>query len=184
MAKKGRQALKTVVGANSNFLEPITQTGGGESRPGEWRSMLVPAVVEKKVHKGRHVPVAVDDAIVEAVANGGKASEIESTFDVRSGYVRSVLLRRFGSVEGMKKALQAQCLENAIALSEHAMSHLDAIPPGQALAGVKLMADTAMILEKGGRASAPTVDFFALAALGETLERVEKQIASENVIEV
>jgi hypothetical protein len=138
--------------------------------------MLLPAPTDQTAHKGRHVPVAIDEQILSDVADGGKSSEIEEKYSVRAGYVRDVLVRRFGSVEGMKKALRAQCFENAIALNEYAMSKIDMIPPGQALVGAKIMIDGGLALEKSTVDRPSTVDFAALSALGGVLERVEKVV--------
>jgi hypothetical protein len=76
----------------------------------------------------------------------------------------------------MKKALQAQCLENAIALGEYAMERIEQIAPSQALAGSKLMIDSALALGKASSERPTTVDFASLAALGATLERLEKVV--------
>lgn len=144
------------------------------SRAGEWKTMLLPAPTVATANKNRKEPLEIDDEVLQRVANGGKSSEIEDALEVRRGYVRDVLIRRFGSVEGMKRALHAQCLENAIALNEYAMTKIEQIPPGQALVGSKIMIDGALALEKSTVDRPTTVDFAALAALGSVLERVEK----------
>lgn len=149
------------------------------ARPGAWKAMLLPAPNESEVNKHRHVPTAIDDAIVAGVADGKTGAELETQFELREGYVRSVLIRRFGSLEGMKKALQAQCLENAIALNEYAMSKLDQIAPGQALVGAKIMIDGALALERNAVDRPSTVDFASFAALGSTLDRLEKRVEAK-----
>lgn len=154
----------------------MTEVPTSEARPGAWKSMLLPAPKDSEVHKSRHVPTAIDDAIVAGVADGRTGRELETQFELREGYVRSVLIRRFGSIEGMKKALQAQCLENAIALNEYAMTKLDQIAPGQALVGAKIMIDGALALERNAVDRPSTVDFQSFAALGSVLERLEKRV--------
>lgn len=146
------------------------------ARPGAWRAYLTAAPTDETANKHRHVPVVIDDAVIQDVADGGKSSEIEEKYSLREGYVRDVLIRRFGSIEGMKKALRAQCFENAIALGEYAMANIEKIPPGQALVGAKIMIDGGLALEKSNVDLQPTVDFAALHALGGVLERVEKRI--------
>lgn len=143
-------------------------------RPGAWKDYLVPAVREEEVHKGRHVPQLIDDQIVQDVADGKLAADIEKAYTLRAGYVRYVLIRKFGSIEGMKRALQAQCLENAIALNEYAMINVERIAPDRALVGAKIMIEGALALEKSRVDRPTTVDFAALSALGGTLERIEK----------
>lgn len=172
MGVRANQKLKKVVGAAG--IKPVLVSG--DVRPGGWRAMLVAADAEGSEHKGRHVPLAIDDHIVAEVADGRKASDLESELDVRPGYVRRVLLRRFGSIEGMKKAVAAQCLENAIALNEYAAERIHSIPAGQALVGAKIMIDGALLLEKSRVERPTTIDFAALSALGSVLERVEKVI--------
>ena len=150
------------------------------ARPGAWKSMLLAAPTDLTARKDRHVPVAIDEQILQDVADGGKSSEIEEKYAVREGYVRAVLIRRFGSREGMKKALAAQCLENAISLNEYAIQHIEKIPPGQALVGAKVMIDGALALEKSLVDRPSTVDFAGLSALGGVLERIEKQITGSD----
>jgi hypothetical protein len=154
----------------------VIDAGNGAARPGAWKTQLLPAPTEDTVNKHRQVPLPIDEAIVQDVSDGAQASELETKYQVTQGYVRRVLIRRYGSVEGMKKALEAQCLENAIALNEYARERIDMIPPGQALMGVKLMVDSAVALSKNRQESPATVDFGMLAVLGASLERVEKVI--------
>ena len=168
--------LKKATGVKKGEGDVMDKIPQAASRPGEWKTMLRPAPTEETANKHRHEPLVIDDEIVKRVADGGKSSEIEDELHVRRGYVRDVLIRKFGSVEGMKLALRAQCLENAIALNEYAMTKLDQIPPGQALVGAKIMIDGAIALEKSSTERPSTVDFAALAALGQTLERVEKLV--------
>jgi hypothetical protein len=168
--------LKKVTGLKKSDAPPMQSIPQAAARPGAWRELLQKAPTEETVNKHRHQPLAVDDAIVDAVANGDKASDIEDKLSVPRGYVRRVLIRRFGSIEGMKKALRAQCLENALALNEYAMENIAQIPPGQAIVGAKIMIDGALALEKSSVDRPSTVDFASLAALGETLARVEKKI--------
>lgn len=172
MGVRANQKLRKVVGGAG--IKPALISG--DVRPGGWKSMLVPADLPGSEHKGRHVPVPLDDKIVQEIADGRKASEIEDELTLQRGYVRTVLIRRFGSVEGMKKALQAQCLENAIALNEYAIDRIQTIPAGQALVGAKIMIDGALALEKSRVDRPSTVDFAVLAALGGVIERVEKVI--------
>ena len=157
-------------------MRTIVKLTEADVRPGGWKSFLLPAPNESEVNKQRQVPVLIDEKIVGDVADGKKASEIEDELELPRGYVRRVLIRRFGSVEGMKRALQAQCLENAIALNEYAMERITQIPAGQALVGAKVMIDGALALEKNRAERPTTVDFAALAALGGVLERVEKVV--------
>lgn len=168
--------LKKASGLKKGDGDVMTHIPQAAARPGEWKTMLRSAETDATVNKHRQVPLAIDDEIVKRVADGGKASEIEDELAVRKGYVRDVLVRQFGSVEGMKLALRAQCFENAIVLNEYAMTKLQQIPPGQALVGAKIMIDGALALEKSSTERPSTVDFAALAALGQTLERVEKLV--------
>jgi hypothetical protein len=172
--------LKKVTGLKKSDAPPMQSIPQAAARPGAWRAMLQTAPTEENANKHRHQPLVVDDAIVGAVADGDKASDIEDKLGVPRGYVRRVLIRRFGSIEGMKKALQAQCLENAIALNEYAMENIAQIPPGQAIVGAKIMIDGAIALDKNSVDRPSTVDFASLAALGEILQRVEKKITGSD----
>lgn len=170
--------LKKVLGINKGDTEPPMQKiPEAEGRPGAWKTMLLPAPPDKKVHKGRHEPSVLDDQIAKDLADGKTSAEIQRTYALRDGYVRYAMIRKFGSIEGMKRALQGQCLENALALNDYAISRIEQIPPGQALVGAKIMIDGAIALEKSRVDRPSTVDFQALAALGQTLERVEKAIS-------
>ena len=168
--------FKKAVGLKDSVTPPMQAVPAAAARPGAWRTMLKSAPTPADANKNRQQPLVVDDAVIEAVADGDKSSDIEDKLDLPRGYVRRVLIRRFGSIEGMKKALRAQCLENALALNEHAMENIQAIPPGQALVGAKIMIDGALALEKSTTERPSTVDFAALSALGEVLHRVEKKI--------
>jgi hypothetical protein len=180
MATKAMGKLKRTLGGAKGATPMVvveSATPKDSARPGAWKTMLLPAPTEAKANKARHVPVAIDEQILKDVADGGQASEIEAKYQVRAGYVRSVLLRRFGSVEGMKKALRAQCLENAILLNEYAIERKEQIHPSQALLGSKVMIDGAVALEKTMTDRPTTVDFAALSALGGVLSKIEKRIA-------
>jgi len=173
--------LKKALGIDSADGEaPMKKVVPADARLGAWKTELLPAPRESTVNKHRQVPTAVDDQIVADVADGKYAAEIERAYGLRDGYVRSCLVRRFGSIEGMKRALQAQCLENAIALNDYAISRLEQIAPGQALVGAKIMIDGALALEKSRVDRPSTVDFAGLAALGSTLERIEKVITGSD----
>jgi hypothetical protein len=125
------------------------------------------------------VPALIQDKIVDEVANGATDAQLKSKYELRDGYVRDVLVRRFGSIEGMKKALKAQCFENAMVLNAYAMENLRMIAPGQALMGSKIMVDAGLALEKSAIDRPSTIDFEALAALGQVLEKVEKRLTVE-----
>lgn len=177
--------LKKALGVKKNVtvLESPMQTIDARianARPAAWKSRLLPSVVPGKEHKNQQVPLALDDQIVADVADGRLAAEIQRAYGLRDGYVRTVLLRRFGSIEGMKKALQAQCLENAIALNDYAISRIGDIPPDRALVGAKIMIDGALALEKSRVDRPTTVDFASLAVLGGTLERLEKIVTGSD----
>jgi hypothetical protein len=182
MSKKLRRVLgvgkeKTIATA------PLSAVPAAEARPGAWKTMLLPAPDEETVNKHRHVPVAIDEQIVKDVADGGQPSEIEDAYSVRRGYVRTVLIRRFGSIEAMKRALQGQCLENALALNEHAMKGIATIAPERALVGAKVMIDGALSLEKSMVDKPLIIDFAALALLGQVLAKIEKKVEGK-VIDV
>lgn len=155
----------------------MSELKAADVRPGGWKSMLQPRVAEGKEHKGRHVPAVIDEQIVKDVSNGQTPGDIEQRYALRDGYVRDTLVRKFGSIDAMKRALQLQCLENAIVLNEHAMDKIAAIAPGQALVGAKIMIDGALALEKSRVDKPATIDFEMLAALGGMLERVERRVA-------
>jgi hypothetical protein len=156
-----------------------------DARPGAWRAALItPKVVEETIHKSNHVPALIQDKIVEEVANGATDAELRAKYELRDGYVRDVLIRRFGSVEGMKRALQAQCFENAMVLNAYAMENLRSIAPDRALLGSKVMVDAGLALEKSSAEKPATIDFEALIALGYVLERVEKVLGEDKVTEI
>lgn len=173
---KGSKLKKTLGLKKGDGQAPMLKLTEADARPGAWKTMLLPAPDEKSVNKNRQVPVLVDDQIVDDVANGKYAADIEKAYGLRDGYVRACLVRKFGSIEGMKRACQAQCLENAIALNDYAISRIEQIAPGQALIGAKIMIDGALALEKSRVDRPSTVDFAALAALGESLGRIEKVV--------
>lgn len=170
--------LKKTLGSKEKGATPMVQVESevSEARPGAWKTMLLPAPDESTVNKHRQVPIAIDEQVVQDVANGGQASEIEDKYSLQRGYVRRVLIRRFGSIEGMKKALTAQCLENAIILNEYAIERKEQIPPAAALMGAKVMIDGAIAIEKSTVDRPSTVDFASLAALGSTLVRLERWV--------
>jgi len=173
---KGSKLKKVLRIDKADGEPPMRKLTEADARPGAWKTQLLPSVPESKVNKHRHVPVVVDDQIVKDVADGKYAADIEKAYGLRDGYVRACLVRKFGSIEGMKRACQAQCLENAIALNDYAISRLEQIAPGQALIGAKIMIDGALALEKSRVDRPSTVDFAALAALGESLGRIEKVV--------
>lgn len=178
MATTGRKLKKALGLPKSDKSAPLKLIETeADVRPGAWREELIAAKPESEINKNRHVPALLDDAIVQDVADGKYAAEIERAYGLRDGYVRSVLIRKFGSIEGMKRALQAQCLENAIALNDYAISHIERIAPDRALIGAKVMIDGALALEKSRVDRPSTVDFAALQALGESIGRIEKVIA-------
>lgn len=177
---KHNRKLKSVLGKDFS----MSKIPESEARPGAWKSMLKSPKPEAEMNKHNHVPAVIQDKIVEEVANGSTAKELETKYHLRDGYVRDALIRKYGSIDGMKKALKAQCFENAIALNTYAMERINMIPPGQALMGVKVMIDSGLALEKSSAERPPSIDFGALTALGSVLERVEKQIGSDTVREV
>lgn len=178
---KHNRKLKEVAGKEFS-VEDLPHS---DARPGAWKSMLVsPKTEEATIHKGNHVPALIQDKIVEDVANGATDAELKKRYELRDGYVRDVLIRRFGSVEGMKRALQAQCFENAMVLNAYAMHHLPSISPDRALLGSKVMVDAGLALEKSSAEKPATIDFEALTALGYVLERVERELKGDEVKEI
>lgn len=155
-----------------------------KARPGHWKKDLKEHKPDNKKNKNLQVPALIEDQIVQHAADGMLNSEIEKKYQLNSGTVRTVLIRRFGGVEQMKKALEAQCLENAIILNEHAAQNVATIAPGQALVGAKIMIDGAIALGKARSDRPATVDFDSLAALGSVLERVEKKLDSNHAREI
>jgi hypothetical protein len=173
---KNNRKLKGAMG-KSFSMDDIPHS---DARPGAWKSMLKsPTTSEETINKGNHVPALIQDKIVDEVANGATDAQLKSKYELRDGYVRDVLVRRFGSIEGMKKALKAQCFENAMVLNAYAMENLRMIAPGQALMGSKIMVDAGLALEKSAIDRPSTIDFEALAALGQVLEKVEKRLTVE-----
>jgi hypothetical protein len=178
---KHNRKLKEVAG-KSFSMEDVPHS---DARPGAWRAALVsPKTEEATIHKGNHVPALIQDKIVEEVANGATDAELRKKYELRDGYVRDVLIRRFGSVEGMKRALQAQCFENAMVLNAYAMENLRSIAPDRALLGSKVMVDAGLALEKSSAEKPTTIDFETLTALGFVLERVEKVLSGDEVKEI
>jgi hypothetical protein len=178
---KHNRKLQNVMGKDFDMSQVTSE---GDVRPGSWRSMLRSPQPESEMNKHNHVPALIQDKIVGEVADGARAKDIEEKYELRDGYVRDTLIRKFGSIEGMKKALKAQCFENAIALNAWAIQNIRSIAPAQALMGAKVMVDAGLALDKSDREVVPTVDFAALAALGDVLERVEKRISPDNVREL
>lgn len=176
-ARKLKKALGIKKGDKVAPLQQIIRETESDVRPGAWRTELIPAPPESKINKHRHVPALLDDQIVEEVADGKLAAEIQRAYGLRDGYVRTVLLRKFGTIEGMKRAVQAQCLENAIALNDYGISRIERIAPDRALIAAKVMIDGALAIEKSRVDSPSTVDFGALHALGESISRIEKVIS-------
>lgn len=173
----GRKLKKALGIKKGDVTAPMKKLTEADVRPGEWKQAIIPAEPDSAVNKHRQVPTLIDDQILEDIANGNTAADIERKLSVSRGYVRRVLIRRFGSIEGMKKALQAQCLENALALNEYAIERIDQIQPSQALIGAKIMIDGALALEKNRVDRPTTVDFAALAQLGQSLDRIEKVVS-------
>lgn len=148
-----------------------------KARPGAWKE----AVKRQSSSKALTIPEIVEDQIIEDVSNGKNYAELEALYGLNRGTVRSVLIRRFGSVDQMRKALEHQCLENAIILNEHAIQNVKAIAPGQALVGAKIMIDGALALSKNRTDRPATVDFDSLEVLGSVLKRVEKRLNADQV---
>lgn len=178
---KHNRKLRGAMGKDFN-MENIPHS---DARPGAWKSMLKSAKTdEATINKSNHVPALIQDKIVEEVANGMTDAQLRAKYELRDGYVRDVLVRRFGSVEGMKRALKAQCFENAMVLNAYAMEHIRSIAPGQALVGSKIMIDAGLALEKSSIDQPQTIDFEALSALGSVLEKVEKHLGADQVKEI
>lgn len=151
-----------------------------KARPGMWKEAVRP----QGGHGALTIPEVVEDALIESVADGSTYKQLEELYQLNAGTVRQVLIRRFGSIDQMRKALEHQCLENAIVLNEHAFQNVRAIPPGQALVGAKIMVDAAIALSKQRTDRPPTVDFDSLSALGSVLTRVEKRLDADHCKEV
>lgn len=167
MAKpfRGNQKLKKA-GVDMGKLEEA------KARPGLWKESLG----MQGNNANLTVPAVVEDSLIQSVADGKSYSELEDLYQLNRGTVRSVLIRRFGSIDQMRKALEHQCLENAIVLNEHALQNVKSINPGQALVGAKIMIDAAIALNKNRDDRPATVDFDHLEQLGSTLARVEKRL--------
>lgn len=151
-----------------------------KARPGLWKKGLKKHAPDAKKNKHLTVPALIEDRIVEDVSNGMLNTEVEKKYQLNSGIVRSVLIRRFGSIEQMKKALAGQCFENAILLNEHVAQNVEFIAPGQAAVAAKIMIDGGIALGKAITDRPATVDFDALLALGGVLESIEKRLDSNH----
>lgn len=151
-----------------------------KARPGLWKESIQP----QNGHGALTIPETVEDALISSVGDGKSYTELEELYQLNRGTVRQVLIRRFGSIEQMRKALEHQCLENAIVLNEHAFQNVGKISPGQALVGAKIMIDGAIALSKVRQDRPPTVDFDSLAALGSVLDKVEKRLDADHAREV
>jgi hypothetical protein len=169
--------------ANVNLSKEGVNMGKLEeakARPGLWKESIQP----QNGHGALTIPETVEDALITSVGDGKSYTELEELYQLNRGTVRQVLIRRFGSIEQMRKALEHQCLENAIVLNEHAFQNVGKISPGQALVGAKIMIDGAIALSKVRQDRPPTVDFDSLAALGSVLDRVEKRLDADHAREV
>lgn len=155
-----------------------------KARPGLWKKGLKKPIPDEKRNKHQMVPAVIEDAIVEDKSNGLPDAEIARKYELNEGTVRRVLIRKFGGLAQMRKALEGQCLENALLLNEHAAQNIESIAPGQALVGAKIMIDGAIALSKHNADRPATVDFDSLHALGGALDRIEKRLDSEHVKEV
>lgn len=185
MKRSGQARMRAKMAENSSMAKPflgnqkLKKAGidmgkleEAKARPGLWKSAL-----QMQGDNGNlTIPAVVEDALVQSVADGKNYSELEDLYQLNRGTVRAVLIRRFGSIDQMRKALEHQCLENALVLNEHAFQNVRSIAPGQALVGAKIMIDAAVLLSKNRDDRPATVDFDQLHALGATLERVEKRL--------
>lgn len=169
MAKRTLSKLKVAEGVN--------KLPTAKARPGDWRKALKPPPLEDKVNKHTEVPIPIQDAIVQQVADGVPISVIEARFEVSVGYVRSVMLRKFGSLENMKSQLTLMSYENAMAFFGYAASKIDELSPAQAVLAGKLSIDSGLALEKSTQDKPETIDFAGLMMLGQTLARLEKSVA-------
>lgn len=156
----------------------IATLQGAENRPGEWRKML-----QLDSHT-RDVPATIEDKIVERTADGIPPDELEDQLGLVRGAVKRVLIRKFGGVEQMKKALELQCLENAIIFGEVAALKSEEMSGAQAAVAQKVAVDGALALGKSRVGKSQTVDFDALQRLGETLGRLEKRLTGSQVREI
>src|SRR6187399_2755090 len=81
---KANRQLKSVVPKGFD----MSKISESEARPGGWKTMLLKN--KNPEHKQRHEPAIIDEEIVEQVANGVPASQIEDQLETRRGYVRDV----------------------------------------------------------------------------------------------
>lgn len=136
---------------------------------------------EADVNKHTTVPLAIQDKIVEAVVDGALPMAVAAQYEVTRGYVRSVLIRKFGSVEGMKRALSSQSFENAMALQEYGMTRMNEMAPEKAFLSAKLLVDAGLALDKSTQEKPMAYDFATLQKLGETLDKIEKRVEGKVV---
>lgn len=155
----------------------ISKLTGAENRPGEWRKMLTDGHTPD-------VPAVIEDKIVDRVADGIPPDELEDELGLTRGAVKRVLVRKFGGVEQMKRALELQSYENAIIFNEVAMKKSSEMSAAQAAVAAKVSVDAGLALGKSRTNKSQTIDFDALSRLGETLERMEKRLTSAEVREI
>lgn len=184
-----KSGMKTAWTPNRKMRKAVGKVDMGKldeakARPGLWKEGLKAHAPDHKKNKNLTVPALLEDKIVQDVANGELNIEIEKKYQLNAGTVRTVLIRRFGSIEQMKKALQGQCFENAILLNEHVAQNIQTIAPGQAAVAAKIMIDGGIALGKAVSDRPDTVDFDLLNSLGDVLGRVEKKLDAAHVREV
>ncbi len=149
-----------------------------ESRPGEWKTKLLPAPVTKdgELFKSRTISPIIEEALIQDIADGMTPDEIEAKYDVARRHIYTILLRRFGSKSKMKEVLTSQCYENAMAFQEHARQNIQSMSGAQAVLAAKLSIDSGLNLEKGTAKEEVEIDFGSLVSLGDSLQRIEKKI--------
>lgn len=172
----GSKALKAAK------AKSVKQLPTASSRPGEWRKMLVDRKPSDRPERG--VPAVLEDEIVERTSDGENPRDIEDNLSLNRGTVKRILLRRFGGAEQMKKAIELQCLENALLFNDHAANNMRSMTGGQAAIAAKVSIDGALAIGKDRIKTPETIDFDALFRLGTVLERVEKRLTSADVREI
>lgn len=192
---RGRRKLKRVIGIQgvSAAIDP------GAVEPGSWREIAAretELVDEKATTAGivvsepeyviggdgflvpnpkRTVGAHTEKAAVDDfLAGHADAKTIEATYKLREGFLRSALVRRYGTIDNVRTVLRSHALENAIVLGEYAMSQMVTMTGAQAMLAAKVSSDIALGQEKAIRDTPKAVDFGALAEIGQTLARLEQ----------
>jgi hypothetical protein len=118
------------------------------------------------------VPLEIEKMAIVDIAGGASPAQVAVKYDIQAGYVQHALRRRFGSPQAAMQALQGLVLENALACQIVAATQIDTMSGPQAVMSGAILIDKALAISKNIAETPKSIDFSALADIGDTLRTV------------